>query len=170
MIISHKYQLIFVHVQKTAGNSVLRALKAIDPEAVNCPPLKLSRRLQKQFVDFTSRFVGPQSWYGRAPLCEGKHLFASDIKESLGSHIWRDYFKFAFVRNPFDRLVSWYHMIEQRDATDALWEYARSNSSDFETFIKQCTGVIYLSPYYRKSFAFNQIDYLTDENGNLLVD
>jgi hypothetical protein len=51
-----------------------------------------------------------------------------------------------------------------------LWEYAKNNSTDFDSFVRNCTETIYESPFERKSFFFNQLDYLTDENGNLLVD
>jgi len=170
MLISHKYKIIFVHVQKTAGDSLEKALRSVDPEAVDCISLKGRRCLQRQFIQLASRLGTEKFWYGRAPLCEGKHLFARDIRQHLDTEIWRDYFKFAWVRNPYDRLVSWYHMIRQFNQNYRLWNYVRAESSDFASFVKNCTDVIYESPFERKSFTFNQIEYLTDESGNLLVD
>jgi hypothetical protein len=38
-----------------------------------------------------------------------KHLRASSIKKQVKSE-WDSYFKFSIVRNPFDRVVSMYHM------------------------------------------------------------
>ena len=38
-----------------------------------------------------------------------KHISASKAKEIYKDY-WDDYFKFSFVRNPFDRVVSLYHM------------------------------------------------------------
>lgn len=37
------------------------------------------------------------------------HKSASKIKKQLGENIWNEYFKFTFVRNPFEKIVSQYH-------------------------------------------------------------
>jgi hypothetical protein len=39
-----------------------------------------------------------------------KHLRASQIKRHLENK-WSDYFKFTIVRNPWDRVISFYHQI-----------------------------------------------------------
>lgn len=87
---------------------------------------------------------------------------------------WNDCYKFCFVRNPWERLVSWYSMVMQKQSLLAqsqnkLWQYAITESKSFEEFVKKCTEEI--SDYGgRKSFAYNQIDYISDENGKILVD
>lgn len=84
---------------------------------------------------------------------------------------WNEYYKFAFVRNPWDRLASWYTMVTKFPKTgNELWRYVYDNSSTFEEFIHNCTDEVEVREGVYYSFAYNQLDYLTDEDGNLLVD
>ncbi len=152
MIVSEQGGFVFVHIQKTAGTALVEALKSAFPDA--------------------------------RPLC-GKHDVAIAGRDATGEATWSGYFKFAFVRNPWDRLVSWYAMIDAyrsrlkgaRRLADHLrgkalpksWRYVAANSKTFEEFIVRCTDDI--EDYSGvKSFVRNQVDYVTDERGDSLVD
>ena len=140
MLVSDNRKLVFVHIQKTGGSTVTRLLEEKVPDVY-----KLGAR----------------------------HEFANEGRKKLRG--WDDYFKFAFVRNPWDRLVSWYSMIVRAQSTgnrswNALWSYVYNNSSTFEEFIRNCSGEVEVEDGVFYSFAYNQLDYLTDERGNLLVD
>ncbi|MHA1284823.1 MAG: sulfotransferase family 2 domain-containing protein [Promethearchaeota archaeon] len=37
------------------------------------------------------------------------HMSARQVKLKLGNTLWNEYFKFTFERNPWDKLISWYH-------------------------------------------------------------
>lgn len=101
MLLSIEKKFLFVHVPKTGGTSVARAL---DPWVVH-PPLTawnklLSRfHLQKDPAKVRLRVHGS--------LADAYAQLPSDFADSL--------FKFAFVRNPWDRLVSEYSFILARD-------------------------------------------------------
>jgi hypothetical protein len=112
----------------------------------------------------------------------GRHGHARAGWAELGQEGWQRYFSFAFVRNPWDRLVSWYAMIRQRiDALSPaerrrrqpfrteIFNYVLHNSHDFESFLDNCTATIF-DRGCDKSFLFNQLDYLSAPSGEMLVD
>jgi len=101
-----------------------------------------------------------------------KHDLARWHYESISE--WDECFKFAFVRNPWDRLVSWYSMIEQNkellnQTRNKLWEYVIRQSNSFDEFVINCTQEVDDFDG-KKSFLYNQLDYLTDIHGEMLVD
>jgi hypothetical protein len=104
----------------------------------------------------------------------GTHDHARRARDVLGSD-YDAYFKFAFVRNPWDRLVSWYSMIVQQSrgrppaSLNRLWRYVLDTASTFEEFVLRCTEAID-DVDGRKSFLYNQLDYVSDETGVVIVD
>jgi hypothetical protein len=149
VIINHSRKFVFIHVQKTAGLSIEQFLLDEYPQSTK--------------------------WHGR-------HGRALDALGDISRSTWESYYSFAFVRNPWDRLASWYAMIdaarkklspaERASASplpSELWNYAIANSHDFESFLVHCTDTIF-DLGCNKSFAFNQLDYLTDERGEIVVD
>lgn len=92
MIVSHRHRFIFAAVPKTGTHSVRQALReqlgAGDVEQVGL------------FVD--KRFP----WADLAAIRHG-HLSLPQVRPYLGEEAFTGYFKFAFVRNPFDRFVSY---------------------------------------------------------------
>jgi chondroitin 4-sulfotransferase 11 len=139
VLVSDNRKLVFVHIQKTGGSTVHRLLEGSISDIYR---------------------VG------------ARHQFAiRGMNEIEG---WEEYFKFAFVRNPWDRLVSWYAQIrraqkEGKRPQNKLWRYVHDNSSNFEEFIYNCTAEIEIDEGVYYSFTYNQLDYVTDKNGNLLV-
>ena len=121
------------------------------------------------------RFPGTLTWHGR-------HGRVIDGLGEMRQEIWSEHFTFAFVRNPWDRMVSWYNMIEhaqkkmsfwkrlkKKPFRSDLWNYAIANSTDFERFLENCTDTIF-DLGCNKSFIFNQVDYLADKDGKIQVD
>lgn len=84
MIISHKYRFIFIHGPKTAGTTITDRLQAVCGDE----DLLVQRR---------------QSGLR-------KHEGAARVREFVGDDVWRDYFKFTFERNPWDKVFSLYCM------------------------------------------------------------
>ena len=133
MFISHNTRSIFIHIQKTAGDAIETAVRKDDPALE---------------VD---RFGGR------------RHLFARDLAAVVAPEIWTAYFRFAFVRNPWDRLVSWYCMCLQT-ANNPFSKYVRDNAPTFADFITRTTTGM------GERTTYNQLDFLVGSNGDSLVD
>ena len=100
MIISHKHKFIFFAVPKTATHTIRAALRQ-----------HTGSDDWEQQVLFGQQFLPiPQL----ARLQHG-HISAQEIRPHLEAEIWESYFKFAFVRNPFDRFVSCCFFLNRED-------------------------------------------------------
>jgi hypothetical protein len=138
-MIAHDLRAIFVHIQKTGGESISTAL-------------------------------------GAGPSSPAKHAFASELKGLYGDEAWRSYFKFAFVRNPWDRLVSWWSMIDRERAAfqsgkrvNKFYAFVLTRARTFDEFLDRCDEDVQDTDG-RKWIYRNQTDYITDADGRLMVD
>ncbi len=98
MLVSHQHRFIFLKSVKTAGTSV-----EIFFERFCLPPDVPS-------VEYREEVVTPHGIVGARPRREDStwwnHMAASQVKAKLGDVVWRQYFRFSCVRNPFDAVVS----------------------------------------------------------------
>jgi predicted DCC family thiol-disulfide oxidoreductase YuxK len=105
-----------------------------------------------------------------------KHFLARELRQLYGEDTWDRCFKFAFVRNPWARLVSWWSLIDGlRDQVNAeqapnrFFSYVLERARTFDQFISRCTDEI-VDDDGRKLIFRNQIDYLVDERDAVIVD
>jgi hypothetical protein len=104
-------------------------------------------------------------------------LYPHSFINAIDFEQYNEYFKFCFVRNPWDRLFSWYKMMLKKGVHNDFSKYLLENSRSFSEFLN-LTDIIYETSRlewdeyasYPKSISFNQLDYITDNNGNVLVD
>jgi len=92
VIVSHRHRFIFAAVPKTGTHAVRRALR---------------EHLDDTDLEQVGLFVNKRfPWEDLAAIRHG-HLPLRQIRPYLGDAVFEAYFKFAFVRNPFDRFVSY---------------------------------------------------------------
>lgn len=106
-MISYDKKFVFVHIPKTGGTSIRHALTPY------CDGLNATTRLTNKI----SRRLAGRSIFRSLDLelpLDG-HASALDYKNFMGDEVFRDYFKFAIVRNPFDLHVSNYEYIRQNN-------------------------------------------------------
>ena len=148
MLISHTHRFLFVHVPKTAGSSVTAALQPFCDQ-----PEKVWFNRMLSSVGLNVNWLGPVAWRrGR------KHTTAGQMRRMYPLELFQEYYKFAFVRNPWDLMVSYYHFIQSRT------EHHRSTK-----VLKLDSFEAYLA-YEIKRDKISQTRFLMDANGELLVD
>ncbi len=133
MVISGQLHCIFVHVQKTGGSSIEAALRRYD---TNIPEKPFNAR---------------------------RHLGARDIRQLVPPDAWSASLKFAFVRNPWDRLVSWYYMCVQAPMPNAFGRYVKEHAKSFDDFVMRPHGMM-------ERTTVPQMDYIADTGGRVIVD
>ena len=93
MIISHKHKFIYFKAKKVAGTSTEILLSDLVNDTDIVTPISKG----------DSSTHKPRNHNGFA-----NHSSPLHIKNKIGEYKFDSYFKFITVRNPFDRVVSWY--------------------------------------------------------------
>lgn len=142
-MICHHYKCVFIHIPKTAGQSIESVfLSQLGLRWATRAPLLLRYNDQPE--------LGP-------PMLA--HMKAIDYERYryISAEQFDEYFKFSFVRNPWDRVVSFYKYL--RMYRELL---------DFKTFLfKKFQNTIWKDQYW---FIAPQSNFLCDENGDMVVD
>lgn len=142
-MISHSHKCIFVHIPKCGGSSL---------EAVIWPGERTESDLWMGFID---------RYHNKYQTGGLQHLHADQILADAGEVVFHSYFKFAFVRNPFDKAVSQFvYMRTRPDLRDFVGMNENDSFSQYLDLISTRTHVQW-EP---------QSNFLFDANGTSLVD
>lgn len=143
-MISHPDKCVFVHVPKAAGQSIeYFFLQRLGLEPKSRLPLLLGPNHEPS--------IGPPKL---------AHLLARDYVKHhyLSQELFDRYFKFAFVRNPWDRIVSLYKF-------EGFSQFVR-----FDGYVNRYLSRKLWTDQTRFWSIRPQADYVLDEQGQLLVD
>ena len=137
-MLNHDLKCVFLEVPKTGSTSIRRILGEPDKPHMDI------REYKKKF--FHERI-------------DAKNPLSRIVQHISAKKEWQNYFKFGFVRNPWDRTVSLYLRKEG---------IQMANKMDFAEFVRwiQYSSDTCIHPSQHK----NQIDWFLDENGKIAVD
>ena len=147
MRISHKHKFVFIAVTKTASSSIRSAIY--------------------NFVDLRPTDFGEDVT---------PHIKSVDLKKKFieKGWDWDEYFKFAFVRNPWDRIVSQFkykhgyietHIVDQLKKGDGKYNF-KHNLLNFRGFLDH----LVMTNNEKKNLYLKQVDWIFDKNKKNMVD
>ena len=168
MMFSPVHNYVFIHIPKSAGSSIRKSLSDIDRPP---RPLRIWNRLTGRKI--AQPVVEIQSLH--------THSDARDVLKSLGTETYGKCFTFAFVRNPWDRIVSLYNHVwqgaldraagrQQPKVLTAQEEIENSKRVESLGFRKWLLSEEYQSDKYGQSLTQrSQLQWLCDDNGQLIT-
>lgn len=149
MILNKTHGFLFVHVPKTAGMAITRNLSRFTtPEDIQiCWP----------FSDIDRRHA---ELYGLV-----QHSTAAEIQSAVGTGVFDPLFKFAVVRNPYERAYSLYRYLKYN------WrKWAGSPIMDtFDTFDEFIASEFFQGETPDRLLN-SQAFWLVDDRGHLMID
>jgi hypothetical protein len=147
-MISHKLKFIFIHIPKTSGNSLSLFLKDLINNSITCSKGNGNGEGIKVYCEKTKLDIKHQ------PINYYKNLYGKNIN---------NYFKFTIVRNPYDRILSFY-----------FWKKGEKNQvfnrKEFINFVNKKNSLqsIHQHQYIDNSFHIIHFENLIDELKNIV--
>jgi len=142
MIISSLHKFIFAAIPKTGTHSVRRALR---------------EHMGPQDMEQVGLFVQSQLPIPELARIGHGHISLQQLRPHMKPEDFDSFFKFAFVRNPFDRFVSYSSFI-----TREVGHFDRDPQRVMRHFLA--------NPPWDHILFRPQHEFVTDQEGNLLTD
>jgi hypothetical protein len=136
MIISHKHKFIFIKTRKTAGSSIEHYLsKYLGPDDIctgsdidNTPRLNAPHR--KGHIDY--RWVAKKFPYE-----------------------WRNYYKFAIDRNPWTKMISYFHW--HRRAKGSFEDFCLEDTKQYDCWFRYADDIVQVDRVMRYEDLHNEV-------------
>lgn len=151
--INHDLKAIYIHIHKTGGTTIAMNLKkyyGFETYYLRRPDHSkfCNDRKKKKYINFENRIHGIINYFKTSPFI--------NKKMKMNQEKWDKYYKFCFIRNPYDRIVS-------------AWNHINRFNIPFQNYLNlknKCNDVEFIHmfmPQYRSMInekAKNYINYI----------
>jgi len=144
-MISYDKRCIFIHIPKCGGTSIENIIW----------PNHEDRSEESLWMGFVSKYHNKYQTGGL------QHLLAAQVMEEVGIGIFNSFYKFAIVRNPWDRIVSQFAYMQVRP--DLMEFLGMSPDTEFKSYL----DLIQTKQHVQ---WMQQTCFILDQNRKLLVD
>jgi hypothetical protein len=181
MLVSDQYRFIFVHIPKVAGTSIQQGLRESiynNWELGNWEIEWFLRRINSYLIPLSKNKIclgNPlynethnslkNPLYNKPineNLPEKAHAKAIEIRAMLGAEKYDNYFKFAFVRNPWSLVLSMYRYGNRKKQPTNNPSLKTARKLTFEEYVESFIA--------RHPTLQLQKAWVTNESGNISVD
>lgn len=130
-MISHKHKCIFIHIPKTAGTSINSYFHPGIP-------------FHYKNADYERLF----GWCPKRKI-HMQHATAKQLLELelVSEEVWNEYFKFTFVRNPWDRAYSDYKWIQEFSGVKGSFKSYLNKEKEFKDILNDNSNYNYLGDH-----------------------
>ncbi len=144
MLLSYSHRFIFIHIYKVAGTSMAKALERYAKVSV------FRILLNKIGVGVNPTHHDWKTFPA--------HIKAKELRRILPADLYDTFYKFAFVRNPWDWQVSLYHyMLKNKSHRQHRFISAKKSFDEYIVWRVNEDKVL-------------QKDFVTDSEGTMIVD
>ncbi len=147
--VSHDLKAVFIHIHKTGGtylSYVLHKHYGFKNYYIRRPDHDLfckNKKKTTRYLNYENKVHGVLNYYKTSPFI--------NKKMGMDARKWDTYFKFCFIRNPYDRLISgWYHVNKYKIPLD--------NYLNIKTY---CNDVDYIHVF------MPQVKHIINEKGKM---
>ncbi|MFP7754062.1 sulfotransferase family 2 domain-containing protein [Thermodesulfobacteriota bacterium B35] len=161
-MISHKYKCIFIHIPKCAGTSIEFMLGHFDGHTGRDGQDHRSIRMIQPIT--LQAFLSIDNL--KEILRATKHKYSEKILNPKNKYVvtreqYNDYFKFTFVRNPWDRAFSWYKNVMRDEIHKKNYGITRQLSLTEFLYRHAGKGMLKSQLYWIKDFKGKiSLDYI----------
>lgn len=179
MIISHKYKFIFIKTAKTAGTSIEIFLSqhcgerdVVTPIGPHVEPhhARNYRGLWNPLPEIIENKGRGIRSTARNVLKRRKffnHIPAKAVKQRIPRKVWDSYFKFCVERNPWDKTLSHYHMLNDRAGGNISFDEYIEKGNFCINYPKYCDsrGLLLVNKVIKYEFLMDELGHVFQELG-----